>query len=158
MFELEQEQRKSGTGKYWLSAVILAALIVAGFVYYRTSKPTSKGPAPATASVALPANSNADPVHDLKVLRTHLGKDAAGITAVWSVSLQNKSQAYTYSNIRYETKYLGANNVPILVNQGTLPVTLGPGEETTSEFRDALYPSDTVLYNFRITGATPAAR
>jgi hypothetical protein len=158
MFELEQEQQKPGTGKYWLGAVIIVALVIVGLVYYKTSKPVSKSPAPATASVSLPANSKADPVHDLKVLRTHLGKDPAGVTAVWSVSLQNKSGAYTYSDIHYETKYIGANNVPIMVNQGTLPVSLGPGEETTSEFRDALYPSDTVLYNFRITGAMSAIR
>jgi len=158
MFELEQEQRKSGTGWYWLGAVVIVALVIVGLVYYKSPKPASKGPTPAAASVTLPANSKADPVHDLKVLRTHLGKDPAGVTAVWSISLQNKSGAYTYSDIHYETKYIGANNVPILVNQGTLPVSLGPGEETTSEVRDALYPSDTVLYNFRITGAASTVR
>ena len=79
-------------------------------------------------------------------------------TAVWLVDIQNKSTAYTYSNIRYETSYIGADNKPLVVNQGTVPGTFGPGEEQNSEIRDTLYPTGTSWYRFKILDAKSAVR
>jgi hypothetical protein len=92
-------------------------------------------------------------MHDLKILRAVMGKDPTGTTAVWSVELENRSNAYTYSNIQYQTTYIGANEVTLLVNQGTIAISIAPGDSKTSQIRDALYPAGTAVYNFRITGA-----
>ncbi len=85
-------------------------------------------------------------------------KDRTGTTAVWLVDIDNKSKAYTYSSIQYETTYVGANNAALVVNKGTIPFKLAPGEERNAEIRDVLYPEGTAWYTFRIIGATPSAQ
>lgn len=153
-FELDREKKKLGPNWVVLGVTLVVVLAAAGVVFYLVSKPAGKGSAPAAASVA---QSKADPVHDLRFVRATMGKDPTGNSAVWSVVLKNSSFAYTYSAIRYETSYLGADSAPILVNQGTISTTLDPGEEKSSEFLDALYPSGTARYKIRVTGATSAA-
>lgn len=86
-----------------------------------------------------------------------MGKDRTGTTAVWAVTIENKSAAYSYKNIQYETTYVGADNNAILINKGTIAETIPPGEQKNSEINDALYPAGTVWYKFRVTGATPSA-
>jgi hypothetical protein len=73
--------------------------------------------------------------------------------AVWVVQMDNKSKAYTYSSIEYETTYVGANNAAIAVNKGTINVNLAPGDQQTAQVRDILYPTGTSWYKLRITGA-----
>jgi hypothetical protein len=85
-------------------------------------------------------------------------KDRTGTTAVWLVDIDNKSKAYTYSSIEYETTYVGADNAALLVNKGKIPFNLSPGEERNTQIRDVLYPAGTAWYKFRITGATPSAQ
>jgi hypothetical protein len=97
-------------------------------------------------------------VHDLKILSARMEKDRAGTTAVWLVDVSNKSNAYTYSSIQYETTYVGPDNAALLVNKGTVPFNLGPGEERNAQIRDVLYPAGTSWYKFRIVGATPAVQ
>jgi len=36
-------------------------------------------------------------------------------------------------------------------------LTLDPGDEQTTQFRDLLYPSGTALFRFNITGASATA-
>jgi hypothetical protein len=100
----------------------------------------------------------ADPVRDLKILSARMEKDRTGTTAVWLVDVDNKSNAYTYSSIQYETTYVGSDNAALLVNKGTIPFNLSPGEERNTQIRDVLYPAGTAWYKFRITGATPTAQ
>jgi hypothetical protein len=100
----------------------------------------------------------ADPVHDLKIQRTTMSKDRTGTMAVWLVTIENKSAVYSYSNIKYETSYIGADNNAVLINQGTIPATIGPGEQKNSQINDALYPAGTAWYKLRITGATASAQ
>jgi hypothetical protein len=159
MFEATQEQKQSSTNRILVTVlVVIAAAAVAG-VLYMTSKSGSKPTAPVTASAAAPAAAGkADPVHDLKILSARMEKDRSGTTAVWLVDIDNKSKAYTYSSIQYETTYVGADNAALLVNKGTIPFNLGPGEERNTQIRDVLYPAGTAWYKFRITGATPTAR
>jgi hypothetical protein len=136
--------------------VVVAALAVGG-VLYTMSKSGSKPAAPVTAAAAAPsAAGKADAVHDLKILSARMEKDRAGTTAVWLVDVSNKSNAYTYSSIQYETTYVGPDNAALLVNKGTVPFNLGPGEERNAQIRDVLYPAGTSWYKFRIIGATPA--
>lgn len=87
-----------------------------------------------------------------------MNKDRTGTTAVWLVSIENRSASYTYSNIQYETTYVGANNDAILINKGTIASSIGPGDQKDSEINDALYPSGTAWYKIRITGATASTQ
>lgn len=159
MFEATQERKQSNTNRILVTVfVVIAAAAVAG-VLYMTSKNGSKPTARVTAAVAAPAApGKADPVHDLKILSARMEKDRSGTTAVWLVDIDNKSKAYTYSSIQYETTYVGANNAALLVNKGTIPFNLAPGEERNTQIRDVLYPAGTAWYKFRITGATPTAQ
>ncbi len=155
MFEPVQDQKQTSTNWFWIGIALVVALAVAGIFFYKMSSRTAKGPAPAATPAAAPAKGNADPVHDLKILSVKMDKDRTGVTAVWSVTIENRSTVYAYSDIRYETSYMGADNKPIVVNQGAISTTIGPREQKNPEFRDALYPTGTAWYNFRITGATP---
>jgi hypothetical protein len=156
MFEAAQRESQSSSKGPWLVIFLAVALVAGGgLLYVMSKKDTVKSLTPAAAKVAAPTG-NADPVHDLKIHGATMDKDRTGTTAVWLVTIENKSSAYTYSAIKYETSYIGADNNPVLVNQGTIATSIGPGEEKKSEFRDALYPAGTAWYKVRITGATPA--
>ena len=159
MFEAAQEQKQSGSNRMLVGIFVVVAAIAVGGVLYMMSKGGSKPAAPVTAAAAAPsAAGKADAVHDLKILSARMEKDRAGTTAVWLVDVSNKSNAYTYSSIQYETTYVGPDNAALLVNKGTVPFNLGPGEERNAQIRDVLYPAGTSWYKFRIVGATPAVQ
>src|SRR5258707_461861 len=75
-----------------------------------------------------------------------------------SVLAADPSSAYTYSNVRYETNYIGADDKSILVNQGSIPESFSPGDEHNSQIRDALYPNGTAWYKFKIVDAKSSVR
>jgi hypothetical protein len=159
MFEAAQEQKQSSSNRMLVGIFVVVAAVAVGGVLYTMSKGGSKPAAPVTAAAAAPsAAGKADAVHDLKILSARMEKDRAGTTAVWLVDVSNKSNAYTYSSIQYETTYVGPDNAALLVNKGTVPFNLGPGEERNAQIRDVLYPAGTSWYKFRIVGATPAVQ
>jgi len=159
MFEAAQEQKQTGSNRMLVGIFVVVAAIAVGGVLYTMSKGGSKPAAPITAAAAAPsAAGKADAVHDLKILSARMEKDRAGTTAVWLVDVSNKSNAYTYSSIQYETTYVGPDNAALLVNKGTVPFNLAPGEERNAQIRDVLYPAGTSWYKFRIVGATPAVQ
>src|SRR6266481_6084512 len=158
MFEAAQEQKQSGSNRMLVGIFVVVAAIAVGGVLYTMSKGGSKPAAPITAAAAPSAAGKADAVHDLKILSARMEKDRAGTTAVWLVDVSNKSNAYTYSSIQYETTYVGPDNAALLVNKGTVPFNLAPGEERNAQIRDVLYPAGTSWYKFRIVGATPAVQ
>ncbi len=159
MFEAAQEQKQSGSNRMLVGIFVVVAAVAVGGVLYTMSKGGSKPAAPVTAAAAAPsAAGKADAVHDLKILSARMEKDRAGTTAVWLVDVSNKSNAYTYSSIQYETTYVGPDNSALLVNKGTVPFNLAPGEERNAQIRDVLYPAGTSWYKFRIIGATPAVQ
>ena len=159
MFEAAQEQKQSSSNRMLVGIFVVVAAVAVGVVLYTMSKGGSKPAAPVTAAAAAPsAAGKADAVHDLKILSARMEKDRAGTTAVWLVDVSNKSNAYTYSSIQYETTYVGPDNAALLVNKGTVPFNLGPGEERNAQIRDVLYPAGTSWYKFRIVGATPAVQ
>jgi hypothetical protein len=137
---------------------VVVAAAAAGGVLYKMSKSSDKPAAPVTAAAAPASAGKPDPVHDLKILSARMEKDRTGTTAVWLVDIDNKSKAYTYSKIEYETTYVGPDNAALVVNKGTIPFNLAPGEEQNAQIRDVLYPAGTAWYKFRITGATPTAQ
>ena len=159
MFEAAQEQKQSSSNRMLVGIFVVVAAVAVGGVLYTMSKGGSNPAAPVTAAAAAPsAAGKADAVHDLKILSARMEKDRAGTTAVWLVDVSNKSNAYTYSSIQYETTYVGPDNAALLVNKGTVPFNLGPGEERNAQIRDVLYPAGTSWYKFRIIGATPAVQ
>ncbi len=157
MFEETQGDKKSGSNRLWIGIFVVAAAVGLGVLLYVMSGGGAKQAAPATAAPAA-ANASADPVHDLKVLRATMDKDPTGTTAVWVLTIQNKSPVYNYSAIKYETSYIGADNKAVLTNQGTLPAGLAPGEQRNLQIRDALYPAGTAWYKFRIMEAKATAQ
>ncbi len=159
MFEAAQGQKQSSTSKMAVGIFVVVAAVAVGAALYTMSRNSAPSSAPKTAAGAAPvAAGKADAEHDLKILSARMEKDRTGTTAVWLVDIDNKSKAYTYSIIQYETTYVGANNAALVVNKGTIPFKLAPGEERNAEIRDVLYPEGTAWYKFRIIGATPSAQ
>jgi hypothetical protein len=157
MFEVAQEQKQSSSRRMLVTIFVAVAAVTVSGVLYTLSKSGNRSAAPTVAAAAAhAATGKADPVHDLKVLSARMEKDRTGTTAVWLVDIDNKSNAYTYSKIEYETTYVGPDNAALLVNKGTIPFNLAPGEEQNAQIRDVLYPAGTAWYKFRITGATPS--
>ncbi len=156
MFEAGQEDTQPKSTKMWIGLFVVVALIAIGALYYFISKGSAnQGPSPA-AQAAAAAAGPADAIHDLKIIRTSMDKDRNGTTAMWSVTIQNRSNAYAYSEIKYQTSYIGADDKPILVNEGTLKDAFSPGEQKSAEFSDALYPAGTARYTFKIKEAKSA--
>jgi hypothetical protein len=158
MFEESQEPKPSAVSKsLWAAfAVVVIAIAVGGYLFI--SKAKANKPSPVVAAAPAQPSGPADPVHDLRFQRATMDKDRTGTTAVWFVSIENRSASYTYSNIQYETTYVGANNNAILINKGTIPVTIEPGGQKSAEVNDALYPAGTAWYKIRITGATSSVQ
>jgi hypothetical protein len=159
MFEATQEEDKQSSkrGTIIIIAIVVVLAIVGTLVYMDSKgmlKASSGSMASSAAGTPVPAGA-AHPVDDLHILNTKMDKDYTGTTAVWLVDLRNASQTYTYSHIKYETTYGGADNNIIGQNHGEIPsLTLGPGEEQNAQFQDAAYPSGTAWFRVRITGAT----
>jgi hypothetical protein len=158
MFETPKEVKPSASSGLWLA--IFAVVLVGGIGGYLfiTSKGKGSQAPPSAATAPVAAATNADPIHDLKVQRVTMNKDRTGTVAAWLVTIQNKSAFHTYSNIQYETTYVGADNNAILINTGKLEMTLLPGDQKNAEIHDALYPAGTAWYKFRITAASSAAQ
>lgn len=154
MFETPQEIKPSASKGLWISvAVIVVLAAVGGYVFVR-SKSTVNQPASVSAAQV---KGDADPGRDLKVQRATMDKDRNGTMAVWAVTIENKSTSYSYTNIKYETTYIGADDKVLMVNQGTIATTIGPGEQKNSQVNDPLYPPGTARYRLKITGATSTA-
>ncbi len=153
MFETpETKGEQSGMGK-WVGILIVIAVVIGGILFYMGRKDATPNAAPAAASAAAPTQSSADAAKDLRVVSRKMDKDNVG-AAMWTVELRNLSQVYSYSNIQYETSYVGADGTMLATNHGTIPsLSLDPGESQSAQFREAL-PSGTALFNFKITAAT----
>ncbi len=150
MFEVQQEKEGSGGFGMWIGIAVILA-VAAGLGYYvmgsRNSAKTK------TASLAPTAITINEP-KDLRVVSAKMDKDVTGNVAVWSVDLRNLSHTYTYKDIAYQTTYLAADNSVIAQNTGKINLSLDPGDEQTTQFRDLLYPSGTALFKFTITSVT----
>lgn len=152
MFEATQEKPESGSSKLWIGLFVIVAVAALGVLYYTMTKSAAKDKAVAKAATTK-AVATADAVKDLKIVRATMQKDANGAATVWSVTLENRSDTFGYSQIQYQTDYLGAGGNTILTNHGVLSMSMNPGAEQSSEIREAAYPSGTATYKFKITGA-----
>ena len=153
MFEETEEKKATSGNRVGMAVALVAAIVVGAILFFTMSIGPAKGPSAAVRAAAEAAKTPADALHDLIVQRATMDKDPKGTTALWVLAIENRSKVYTYSEIQYETTYLDANSKPILVNKGTITASVDPGEQYRSELRDALYPSGTVLYQFKLTGA-----
>jgi len=151
MFEVPVDKQETKVEHERIGISILVLLLIAGAAYYFIAK--HSGSAKPTAAHVVVPTSPADPVKDLKIIHASMNKDSMGATAVWLVTLRNQSNAYTYSEIKYETNYFSADNRQLLVNQGTIKQTFSPGDELNSEIRDAQYPDGTAWFKFKIISA-----
>jgi len=155
MFETPDTKGESSGMGMWVGILVIVAVIIGGVVFFMGKKSSTGSEATQSAATAAPAQANADAVNDLRIVSKKLDKDSMGVTAMWSVELRNMSKVYTYSNIQYETTYIGADGSGLGDNKGTIPsVTLEPGDSQTATFRDTQYPNGTALYNIKILGAT----
>jgi hypothetical protein len=153
MFEATQSKEKtSSSAGIWIGVGVILLIAVGAYFYVSKSAPTATtAPLANTTSSALPGKP--DPVHDLRIVNVKMDKDSTGTVAVWSVDIRNLSSSYTYSNIAYQTTYIGGDNSVLLQNEGKVNLSLDPGEEQTTEFRDVLYPSGTAIYKFNVKDA-----
>ncbi len=156
MFETPQEIKPSASKGLWIGIAVVVLVGAAGAYSFLMLRDNANKRAPLATSAV--AKNPADPVHDLKILRTTMNKDRNGTMAVWVVTIENISNAYSYSNIKYETSYVGADNTALLINQGTIATTISPGEQKNSQINDALYPAGTAWYKLKITGAASMAQ
>jgi hypothetical protein len=154
MFETPQTAEKSSGAGMWIVLSIIIVLAIVGSLAYMNRDTAGKSAAPAAASTVPSARANADAVKELHVVSAKMDKDFTGTTAVWAVDIKNQSSTFTYSDIAYETTYFGADNSVLLQNHGKIPINLGPGEEETTQIRDALFPTGTAWYKFVPTGAS----
>jgi hypothetical protein len=155
MFEEPKEIKESSLNRLFVGVVVLVlAAGVGGYFFVQSRSGTNKETSAAMgAKVQL---KDADAVRDLKIQRATMNKDRNEAMTVWAVSVENKSNSFSYSKIKYETTYVGADNSVLMVNQGTIPDTIGPGEQSTLQANDPLFPAGTATYRFKITGATAA--
>jgi hypothetical protein len=146
----------SGLGK-GVGILVILALIGGGVVFYMGKKdaaPNAASSAGSAAAAAPTPQANADAVKDLRIVSQKLDKDSSD-AAMWTVELRNLSHEYTYSNIQYETTYIGRDGSGLGDNKATIPqLTLDPGDSQSTQFRDTLYPSGTALFKIKILGAT----
>jgi hypothetical protein len=153
MFESPEEQVPDNKVGIWIGVAVVAIIAIALY-FYVSRKPASTSPATSASSAAMGGSvPGADPTKDLRVVSVTMQKDYTGTTAQWLVDIKNDSRTFTYSNIAYQTTYIGGNNNVLAVNHGKIKLTLGPGEDQSTQFRDALYPDGTAIYKINITGA-----
>lgn len=156
MFETPQEIKPSASKGLWIGIAVAVIVVGIGAYFFIASRGAKQTPAAATTA-AQPKEA-ADAVRDLKVQRATMDKSQTGTATAWLVTIENKSQTYTYSNIQYETTYVGADDRALLINKGTIAATFAPGEQKNSQINDVLYPAGTVRYRFRITGASSSVQ
>lgn len=151
MFEAQQEKEGSSSFGMWIGVAVIL-VVAAGLGYYVMG--AKNGAKTSSASLASTNTIEVKSPQDLRVVSVKMDKDVTGNVAVWSVDLRNMSRNYTYKDINYQTTYLGADNSVIAQNTGKLTLSLDPGDEQSTQFRDLLYPSGTAVFKFNVTSVS----
>jgi len=158
MFETPKEIKPNASLGLWISIAVVVVLAAAGGYFFIQSRNNAQKQATTGQGMNAQVKGDPDPVRDLLIQRATMSKDRNGTMTVWSVTIENKSAAYTYSNIKYQTTYIGADDRVLMENQGTIADTLGPGDQKSIQVNDPLYPAATARYRMKVTGATRVAR
>ena len=154
MFEAPQPKEKTSRTGMWIGIAVVV-IVVAVALFFVSSSGNKNASQASTGSAPAGASAKADPANDLRVTSAKM-ENSAG-TAVWLIDVRNRSNNYSYSHIGYETTYGAADGSVIAVNHGEIPGSIGPGEESNEQVRDAAYPANTAWYKVKITGATATA-
>jgi hypothetical protein len=157
MFEEQKKQEPRSKAGILIGVGIIVIVCVA--LYFYVNSKGSSGTNTTTATAASVGSSTAaagpsDAVKDLRIIDPKMQKDYSGTTAQWLLDVKNDSQVYTYSNIGYQTTYYDGNNNVLASNKGQMNLTISPGDEQNTQFRDILYPDGTAWYRVVVTGAT----
>jgi hypothetical protein len=155
MFEEQQEgdEQSSRRGAIIIISIVVVLAIVGTLVYLDSKGYLRSTSTSAATNTPAPAVLNADPMKDLHIVsEPTMVKDDSG-AAAWLVDLRNESPTLTYSHIKYETIYGGANQSVIAQNDGEMSVTLAPGEEQNVQIKDIQYPDGVQWFRVKITGA-----
>jgi len=155
MFEEQREEDQQSTRRGTIVVIsIVVVLVIVSTLVYLDSKGYLKSTATNAASnTPAAAVLNADPAKDLHIIsEPTMVKDDSG-AAAWLVDLRNESQTLTYTHIKYQTIYGGANQSVLSQNSGEMSVTLAPGEEQNVQFKDIQYPDNLQWFRVKITGA-----
>jgi hypothetical protein len=153
MFEAPQPKEKSSRTGMWIGIAVVVGVVAVAIFFLSSSG--NKNTASDSAGSAPAAAAKADPTSDLRV--TSAKMENSNGTAVWLIDVRNRSNNYSYNHIAYETTYGGADGSVIAVNHGEIPGSIGAGEESNEQVRDAAYPANTAWYKVKITGATATA-
>ena len=161
MFETSQQEQSSQAPKIIIGAivVILAAFAVFYFTYLSqepAAPPAAAAGAEAPAAAAAPADAaDADPMRDLQILRSNLGRDRQTQTmGMWDVQVVNRSRTVAYRNIEYVTNYYDAQMNLLSTRGGTFPEPMEPMDQKSfAQINDGLYPVGTASYTIGIKSA-----
>ena len=163
MFETSQQEQSSQAPKIIIGAIVVVLLLF-GVLYFGhlNQEPTPSATAGAGApAAAAPAGAEAaDPIRDLQILKSNLGRDRQTQTmAMWDVQLANRSRATGYRAVQYVTNYYDAGGSVLATRGGTFPEPLDPMDQKTfAQINDGLYPVGTTRFTIEIRGAQAAAK
>ena len=158
MFETSQQEVSSQAPKIIIGAMVVVMAAFGVFYFTHLSQepatPAAAAGAATPAADAAPA-ADADPMRDLQILKSNLGRDRQTQTmAMWDVQLVNRSRTVAYRNIEYVTNYYDAQMNLLSTRGGTFPETMAPMDQKTfAQVNDGLYPVGTASYTIGIKGA-----
>ena len=161
MFETSQQEQSSQAPKIIIGAIVVV-LALFGVLYFTHLSQEPAAPA-ATAGAGAPAAAgaeSADPMRDLQILKSNLGRDRQTNTmAMWDVQLVNRSRATGYRQIQYATNYYDAQGNVLSTRGGTFAEQLDPMDQKTfTQINDGLYPLGTTRFTIEIKGAQTVAQ
>jgi hypothetical protein len=158
MFETSQQEQGSGSGKVvaGVIAVVVVLLVAVYFIFLRGQEGTAPGGANPAAAQSAAAAGPADPMKDLKIVKSTLRRDQTQTMAMWDIQVENRAKGFAYKDLQYATNYYNAQDAVIYHNEGTLADPVDPADQHTySNINDGLYPVGTVRYTMELKGATP---
>ena len=157
MFETSQQEQSSTAPKIIIGAIVVV-LALFGVLYFTHLSQPPAAPA-ATAGAGAPAAAagaeSADPMRDLQILKSNLGRDRQTRTmAMWDIQLVNRSRTIGYRAIQYATNYYDAQGNVLSTRGGTFAEPLDPMDQKTfAQINDGLYPVGTTRFTIEIKGA-----
>ena len=157
MFETSQQESSSQAPKIIIGTIVV--VMVAFGVYYLThlsqAPPASPGTTAATPAAEAAPAADANPMRDLQILKSNLGRDLQTQTmGMWDVQIVNRSRTVTYRNIEYVTNYYDAQQNLLSTRGGTFPEPMEPMDQKTfAQVNDGLYPVGTASYTIGIKSA-----
>ena len=164
MFETSQQEQSSQAPKIIIGAIVVVMALF-GVLYFTHLSQAPTAPA-ATAGAGAPAAAasagaeSADPMRDLQILKSNLGRDRQTNTmAMWDVQLVNRSRTIGYREIQYATNYYDAQSNVLSTRGGTFAEQLDPMDQKTfTQVNDGLYPLGTTRFTIEIKGAQTVAQ